>query len=90
MGKLIVVYMIAALLLGFWPFEDGLLSTSSLSPFQLTYDEGYEDGYDGALPKIRSGSYATGYDDGEFDSECDWLKRENRKPEFERIGCGRW
>ena len=90
MWKLVVIYVVAAFLLGFWPFEDGWLRTSSISPIQYTYDQGYEDGYYGELPKIMSGEYIDGYDEGEFYADCEWLTSENRRSEFERLRCGRW
>ena len=88
MFRFAIIYLIAAFIIGFWPFDEGLLFTSSLSPFQYTYDQGYEDGYEGAGRQSRSSPYADGYDDGDYDSECDWLKEKKKFQQFRELGCG--
>ncbi len=84
----IVVYAVVAWLFGIWPFEEGFFTGPTS---QCSYDAGYDDGYDGAAPKCKIQVYLEGYDDGDFDSDCEWLRCE--KPdhdEFKRLGCGSW
>lgn len=88
--SLIVLYFVAAFFFEFPPVDDGWIRTGEYSPFRYTYDQGYDDGYVGAAPKTRSGDYIAGYDEGDFDAECAWLKDQNRRREFERIRCGDW
>ena len=85
---LLIVYVVLAWLLGFWPFEEGFFTgpTSACS-----YDAGYDDGYDGAAPKCSIEAYLEGYDDGDFDSECHWLRCERPDyDKFKKMGCGSW
>jgi len=45
------------------------------------YDEGYQDGYDGASRKTKltcQDSYDDGYDEGELDADCDYWKKNDR------------
>ncbi len=44
---LVLVYLAAAGMFGWWPFEDGAIKTVSR---QCTYDAGYQDGWEGAAP----------------------------------------
>ncbi len=52
-----------------------------------SYDNGYDDGYDGASPKKTSGSYYEGYQDGQFDEQCDYYKRKNLMDEYKAMRC---
>jgi hypothetical protein len=45
---LLIVYVVLAWLLGFWPFEKGFFTGPTS---ECSYDAGYDDGYDGAAPK---------------------------------------
>ena len=82
-------YCLGAWLLGFWPFEEEGLLTGPAS--NCSYDAGYDDGYDGAARRCRIDVYVQGYEDGDFDSECQWLRCEMPDyDEFERIGCRSW
>ena len=84
----IAIYVVIAWLLGFWPFEEGLFTGPTS---ECSYDAGYEDGYDGAIRKCSTEAYVEGYEGGDFDSECHWLRCE--KPDhdkFNRLGCGSW
>ncbi len=83
-----VIYVVVAWLFGFWPFEEGLITGPSSG---CTYDAGYDDGYGGASPKCSTEAYVEGYDDGDFDSECHWLRCERPNHDgFKRFGCGSW
>ena len=48
-----------------------------------SYDSGYEDGYDGAKRKewilFGRSEYNAGYDDGDFDADCDYWKRNDHE-----------
>lgn len=91
MIKLGITYLVLAALVGFWPFETSILRSSDMSPISATYDEGYEDGYAGASPTARSTDYLAGYDDGDFDAHCEWLKYTKRdRQHFYSDGCGEW
>ncbi len=91
MIRLIIFYFIAAFLIGFWPFEKSVLEYIPIGSSTLSYDEGYEDGYDGAIMKSEKSPYIDGYYDGDFDAECEWLKYDKKDfEEFKRIGCGAW
>jgi len=84
----IVIYIVVAWVFGFWPFEEGLFTGPTS---ECSYDAGYDDGYDGANRKCSTEVYLAGYEDGDFDSECYWLRCE--KPDntrFKRLGCGSW
>tara|TARA_B100001175_G_C19208286_1_gene494628 strand:- start:348 stop:575 length:228 start_codon:yes stop_codon:yes gene_type:complete len=52
-----------------------------------SYDSGYDDGYDGASPKKTSGSYYEGYQDGQFDEQCDYYKRKNLMDKYKAMRC---
>ena len=84
----VVFYILAAWLFGFWPFEEGYLTGPTS---ECSYEAGYEDGYDGAIQKCSTSAYLTGYDEGDFEADCHWLRcvRPDRH-EFERRGCGSW
>jgi hypothetical protein len=91
MIRLALFYLVIAALIGFWPFERSLLKSSDWSPISATYDEGYEDGYEGVSPVARSSEYLSGYDDGDFDAHCEWLKySEQDRSQFRIDGCGDW
>lgn len=84
----IVLYLAPAGLAGWWPFRDSVVQTLS---GRCTYDRGYDDGWDGAASACEAVNYLHGYDDGAFDSECDWLKCSKRDfDQFRDYGCGRW
>ena len=84
----IAAYLFAAWLFGFWPFEEGVF-TGPIS--ECSYDVGYDDGYDGATPKCKTDAYLNGYEEGDFDSECDWLRCERPDHDaFKSMGCGSW
>ncbi len=51
---LLIVYVVFAWLLGFWPFEEGFFTGPTS---ECSYDAGYDDGYDGALPKCSIEAY---------------------------------
>ena len=84
----VVIYAVVAWLFGFWPFEEAMI------PGRLTgctYDAGYNDGYDGAKQKCSTRAYVDGYEAGDFDAECHWLRCVS--PDhgtFKRLGCGSW
>ncbi len=83
-----VIYIVVAWVFGFWPFEEGLFTGPTS---ECSYDAGYDDGYDETNRKCSTEVYLAGYEDGDFDSECYWLRCE--KPDhtrFERLGCGSW
>ena len=46
-----------------------------------TYEEGYQDGYDGGSPRefvlFGRDDYAAGYEDGSYDADCDYWKKRN-------------
>ena len=52
-----------------------------------SYDSGYDDGYDGASPKKTSGSYYEGYQDGQFDDQCDYYKSKNLMDKYKAMRC---
>lgn len=84
----VATYLIIALLFGWWPFEDSAIKTFT---GQCSYDAGYQDGWDGSLPNCEASDYIAGYDDGAFDSDCDWAKCTKRDfKTFKRYGCGSW
>ena len=84
----VAIYFLAAWLFGFWPFEEGVFTGPTS---ECSYDSGYDDGYDGALPKCKLNAYLEGYEEGNFDSECHWLRCEKPNYEdFNRLGCGSW
>ena len=91
MIRLAVLYLIIAALIGFYPFETSLLRSADWSPIAASYEEGYEDGYAGESPSAESTEYLAGYDDGDFDAHCEWLKytKEDRY-QFHKDGCGDW
>jgi len=83
-----VIYLIVAALVGWWPFSDPIFKTIS---GECNYDNGYEDGYDGALAACSSNDYQVGYEDGVFEGECAWLKCEKKDyVGFTSYGCGSW
>ncbi len=85
---LIAIYAMVAWLFGFWPFEEGLFTGPTS---ECSYDAGYDAGYDGANQKCGTEAYLEGYEEGDFDSECHWLRCE--KPDhddFKRLRCGSW
>mgnify|MGYP000689171028 CR=1 FL=1 len=91
MIKLAIFYLIIAALVGFWPFESSILRSADWSPIAATYGEGYEDGYEGVSPTAQSSEYLSGYDDGDFDAHCEWLKYQKRdRQQFHYDGCGDW
>ena len=51
------------------------------------YDKGYEDAWEGYSPKKSSDSYLEGYEDGEFDADCDHYKRNEFWDKYKRLGC---
>ena len=51
------------------------------------YDKGYEDAWEGYSPKKSSNSYMEGYEDGEFDADCDHYKRNGLWDRYKRLGC---
>ena len=58
-----------------------LLLLTSCGDITNCYDEGYDDGYDGASRKTKlmcQESYNNGYDDGAYDSDCDYWKRNDK------------
>ncbi len=84
----VAIYIVVAWLFGFWPFEEGLFTGPTS---ECSYDAGYDDGYDGANRKCSTKVYLAGYEDGDFDSDCYWLRCE--KPDhtrFKSLGCGSW
>ncbi len=85
---LVAMYLIAAWLFGLWPMEEGILTGPSS---ECAYDAGYQAGYDGATKTCKTEAYLEGYGEGDFDSECDWLRcdRPNRSS-FKKFGCGSW
>lgn len=84
----VLIYVIAAWLIGFWPFEGGVLTGYSSS---CNYDAGYEAGYDGAKQACTNDTYMAGYSAGDFDAECRWLKCVKADHDkFKRAECGSW
>ena len=84
----IAVYAVVAWLFGFWPFEEGFFTGPTS---ECSYDAGYDDGYGGAARKCKVHVYLEGYDDGDFDSDCEWLRCEKpNHDEFKRLGCDSW
>ena len=51
------------------------------------YDQGYNDGYDGTTPKVRTGDYWRGYQEGGFDAQCDYLVDQRNFRECRNQGC---
>ena len=79
---LVVTYLVVAWLVGIFPFGESS---------DCTYDYGYDDGFDGAQPRCQGASYKEGYEEGQFDDQCYYLKCE--RPDFQaykRMQCGRW
>ena len=60
---------------------------SNFSSSSNSYDSGYVDEYTGAISKSKKSDYLSGYYDGEFDSECGYLKDENKWSEFKKLRC---
>lgn len=84
----IAIYFVAAWMIGFWPFEKGLLTGPTT---ECSYDAGYDDGYEGANQKCSIDVYLEGYEDGDFDSDCYWFRCERADHDrFKRLGCGSW
>ena len=55
------------------------------------YDNGYDDGYDGALPECEATDYMEGFQAGEFESDCDWYRCEKPNYDnFKQMSCGSW
>jgi len=48
----------------------------------------YDDGYDGASPTKSSTSYMDGYEDGDFDADCDYYKDKNMRDKYKALRCG--
>ncbi|MEX0450517.1 hypothetical protein V6X62_01635 [Spiribacter sp. 218] len=91
MIRLALLYVVIAALVGFWPFETSVLRSADWSPISASYDEGYEDGYEGVSPAAKSTEYLSGYDDGDFDAHCEWLKYSQQdRNQFHKDGCGDW
>jgi hypothetical protein len=56
-----------------------------------TYNAGYEAGYDGEIQKGKTGAYLEGYEDGEFEADCHWLRCvKPNQDKFKKLGCGSW
>ena len=51
------------------------------------YDKGYDDAWDGISPKKSSSSYMEGYEDGEFDADCYYYKKNKIWDKYKRLGC---
>ena len=51
------------------------------------YDKGYEDGYEGLSPKKNSDLYLEGYEDGDYDADCDYYKFNELWDEYRAIKC---
>ncbi|MDA9740512.1 hypothetical protein N9U58_00065 [Pelagibacteraceae bacterium] len=51
------------------------------------YDKGYEDAWEGYSPKKSSDSYMEGYEEGEFDADCDHYKRNLLWDKYRAIKC---
>ena len=84
----IAVYVAVAWLFGLWPFEEGSLTGPTS---ECSYDAGYDDGYDGAIQNCSTEAYLEGYEEGDFDSECYWLRCEMPDYDtFKRLQCGSW
>ena len=82
------IYAMVAWLFGFWPFEEGMFTGPTS---ECSYDAGYDDGYEGANQKCSIDAYLEGYEEGDFDSECHWLRCERpNQDDFKRLGCGSW
>ena len=91
MIRIILGYILVAVLFGFWPFDSSIVRSTDWSPLAATYDEGYEDGYNGTEPRAKSTQYLTGYDDGDFDAHCEWVKYKKKDRErFYSDRCGDW
>ena len=73
-----LIFLIIILL----PACDNGISGSSSS-----YDKGYQDAYDGAIPRSKSSEYLSGYEDGDYDGECDYLYDTGKWSEFKRLKC---
>lgn len=85
---LVLVYLVAAGVLGWWPFEDGAVKTVS---GQCTYDAGYRDAWDGAVPACEDADYLAGYDQGAWEADCDYAKcTKSDRDMFENYDCGDW
>jgi len=54
------------------------------------YDKGYDDGYDGETPRKSSSVYLEGYEDGEFDGDCDYYKHNNMWNKYKGLKCGQY
>ena len=52
------------------------------------YHKGYDDGYDGETPRKNSSAYLDGYEDGEFDGDCDYYKQNNMWDKYKDLKCG--
>jgi hypothetical protein len=86
--RFIIIYLVAAWLFGFWPFEEGLITGPSSG---CSYDEGYDDGYDGASQKCNTNAYREGFEDGDFEADCHWHRCvKSNHDKFKRLGCGSW
>tara|TARA_B100000780_G_C21117083_1_gene452069 strand:- start:51 stop:278 length:228 start_codon:yes stop_codon:yes gene_type:complete len=51
------------------------------------YDKGYEDAWKGYSPKSNSNFYLEGYEDGEFNADCDQYKRNGFWDKYKNLGC---
>ena len=51
------------------------------------YNKGYEDAWEGISPKKNSASYMDGYEEGEFDADCDHYKRNLLWDKYRAIKC---
>ena len=64
-----------------------ILALSNCGDASSDYDKGYEDAWDGISPKKNSSSYLEGYEDGEFDADCDHYKRNGFWEKYKNLGC---
>jgi hypothetical protein len=64
------------------------LALNSCGDGGSAYDKGYNDGYDGASPRKSSGSYFSGYEDGQFDADCDYYRDKNMWAKYKSLRCG--
>ena len=51
------------------------------------YDKGYDDGYDGVSPKKNSVAYLDGYEEGDYDADCDYYKYNKLWNKYRAIKC---
>tara|TARA_B100000315_G_scaffold226990_1_gene234375 strand:+ start:404 stop:634 length:231 start_codon:yes stop_codon:yes gene_type:complete len=63
------------------------LMLSSCGESESDYDRGYEDAWEGESPQKNSDSYMEGYEDGDYDADCDYYKRNKLWEKYKKLLC---